>query len=76
METELLVREYGGLTVKILFEPTTKTLSLSLTEGEYDPFFATLKPDEVTDAFEHPYCYLSRDDLETSRSRSRELVFA
>jgi len=76
METALLERESSGIHVKILFEPNTKALSLSLTEGESDPFFAILEPGQVRDAFDHPYCYLSREDLEVSQARTRELVLA
>lgn len=72
MEISLLERLSSGILVSILWNPANDSLTLLVKEGEYDGFTASVDKSSAKDAFEHPYCYLSRSDIETSRSRRRE----
>lgn len=74
METALLERNTGGIKVSVHYG--SGNLALTLIEGEYEPFSATIPPDKVIDAFTHPYCYLTKEDIEVSRMRRREAMLS
>lgn len=60
MSTEILSRSYAGLLVEVHYG--NGKLALSVREGDEGSFQTVpIDPENVLDAFAHPYCYLPRE---------------
>jgi hypothetical protein len=58
---ELDYRENDGISVLLLWNPSTDKLTVSVyDEKKDDAFELDVDPSEALDAFRHPYAYLSR----------------
>lgn len=57
MLTELAQRTNGGITVSLLWDPSTNQTFISIVEGDKPEFTFEVPASTAADAFHHPFAY-------------------